>query len=164
MVPRENEQEGQLIGGIRVVGVDDLQKAVEWLRQDHPRQEGMQEELAEDISSVSDTDHGELDFRDIRGQEGAVRATLIAAAGMHNLLYIGSPGSGKSMLAQRLPGILPPLTREERLEITEIYSIAGSLSKERPVISQRPFRSPHHTISAQALAGGGRSPGRVVHG
>ncbi|MCI9390248.1 MAG: YifB family Mg chelatase-like AAA ATPase [Lachnospiraceae bacterium] len=158
MVPRENEQEGQLIGGIRVVGVDDLQKAVEWLRQDHPRQEGMQEELAEDISSVSDTDHGELDFRDIRGQEGAVRATLIAAAGMHNLLYIGSPGSGKSMLAQRLPGILPPLTREERLEITEIYSIAGSLSKERPVISQRPFRSPHHTISAQALAGGGRSP------
>ncbi len=156
IVPKDNEAEGQLIEGIRVVGVDDLQRVVDLLAKGCLAQEGGRQ------SRLSfehlETDLGGPDLSDIRGQEGAVRATLIAAAGMHDLLYIGSPGSGKSMLAQRIPGILPPLTREECLEITEIYSIAGLLTKEQPVISRRPFRSPHHTISPQALAGGGRTP------
>lgn len=169
IVPKENEQEGRLIEGIRVVGVGDLQEAVDHLvrlAQRAPDQEEGQcapGSVDRRISDLESADLGEMDpsgmdFSDIRGQEGAVRATLIAAAGMHNLLYIGSPGSGKSMLAQRIPGILPPMTREECLEITEIYSIAGLLPKEHPVVSRRPFRSPHHTISPQALAGGGRSP------
>ncbi len=171
IVPRENEREGRLIEGIRVVGVEDLQEAVDHLvrlaaQRDPDQEEGWcasgsaepETDTDLEMSDFDDPDFDELDFSDIRGQEGAVRATLIAAAGMHNLLYIGSPGSGKSMLAQRIPGILPPMTREERLEITEIYSVAGLLPKEHPVVSQRPFRSPHHTISPQALAGGGRSP------
>lgn len=156
IVPWENEQEGKLIEGIRVIGVRDLQEAVDRLAKGCPAEEGVRRDSL--ALAASETDPGGLDMSDIRGQEGAVRATLIAAAGMHNLLYIGSPGSGKSMLAQRIPGILPPLTREECLEITEIYSVAGLLSKEHPVVSRRPFRSPHHTISPQALAGGGRTP------
>ena len=155
MVPRENEKEGRLIENIRVVGVKDIAEAVEWLRQGRPMQDNKEPEHVEiELESPEET----VDFSDIRGQEGAVRATLIAAAGMHNLLYIGSPGSGKSMMARRIPGILPPLGREESLELTKIYSIAGLLSKDHPVIQKRPFRSPHHTISPQALAGGGRSP------
>ncbi len=155
MVPWENEREGHLIEGIQAVGVKDLQEAIDWLLK------GGNEVCSEDAQAWPDMPAkkgDQVDFRDIRGQEGAVRATLIAAAGMHNLLYIGSPGSGKSMLARRMPGILPPLTREESLELTEIYSIAGMLPKEPPIIRQRPFRSPHHTISAQALAGGGHNP------
>ncbi|MCI8814618.1 MAG: YifB family Mg chelatase-like AAA ATPase [Lachnospiraceae bacterium] len=156
MIPWENEKEGKLIEGIQVVGVKDLQEAIHWFLK------GRTENQATLQGGWPDMDFqagiGKLDFQDIRGQEGAVRATLIAAAGKHNLLYIGSPGSGKSMLARRIPGILPAMTREESLEITEIYSIAGMLPKEQPVIFQRPFRSPHHTISPQALAGGGHSP------
>lgn len=155
MVPWENEREGQLIEGIQAVGMKDLQEAIDWLKKGGKEVRGK----AGQAWPLMTAEKGEkADFRDIRGQEGAVRATLIAAAGMHNLLYIGSPGSGKSMLARRIPGILPPLTREESLELTEIYSIAGMLPKEPPIIGQRPFRSPHHTISAQALAGGGRNP------
>lgn len=157
LVPWENEREGQLIEGIRSVGVQGLREAVTWLREGCPGNGGSVEAIQDD-SGGQDMAGGEPDFRDIRGQEGAVRATLVAAAGMHNLLYIGSPGSGKSMMAKRIPGILPPLAREESLELTEIYSIAGLLQKEHPVILRRPFRSPHHTISPQALAGGGHTP------
>lgn len=156
MIPWENEKEGKLIEGIQVVGVRDLQEAIGWFMKERTQNQETFQGGWPDTNFCAE--NGKLDFRDIRGQEGAVRATLIAAAGMHNLLYVGSPGSGKSMLAKRIPGILPALTREERLEITEIYSIAGLLPKEQPVICHRPFRSPHHTISPQALAGGGRSP------
>lgn len=99
-----------------------------------------------------------MDFSDIRGQESLKRAVEIAVSGFHNLLMIGPPGAGKTMVARRIPGIMPALTFDEGLELTKIYSIAGLLSRGDPLIRERPFRSPHHTCSAQALAGGGRNP------
>ena len=100
----------------------------------------------------------ETDFSDVRGQESVKRALEVAAAGGHNLIMIGPPGSGKSMLAKRLPSILPPLSLAESLETTQIHSIAGKLSRDISLISQRPFRAPHHTISQVALVGGGNNP------
>ena len=100
----------------------------------------------------------ELDFSDVKGQESVKRALEVAAAGGHNLIMIGPPGSGKSMLAKRLPSILPPLSLAESLETTQIHSVAGKLSRDTSLISQRPFRAPHHTISQVALVGGGNNP------
>ena len=103
-------------------------------------------------------DEYEFDFKDVKGQESVKRAMEIAAAGSHNILMIGSPGSGKTMLAKRLPSILPPLTIDEALETTKIHSVAGKMTSSRSIISVRPFRNPHHTISDVALVGGGTYP------
>ena len=154
VVPYENLKEGRLIRDVPVAGVKNLQELVECLKNPEPY---LTREIQEEIPSIINTDMG-MDFSDIEGQEGAKRAAEIAVSGFHNLLLIGPPGTGKTMLARRLPTIMPGLGFEEKLELTRIYSIAGLLSREHPLIDERPFRSPHHTSTPQAIAGGGRNP------
>ena len=151
IVPSGNTREALSVDGITVVGVKTIHEAVEYLRN------GTAPPLPEEKDS-GDEEGTAPDFRDIRGQSFARRAALIAAAGFHNLLLAGPPGSGKTMIARRVPSILPRLTGDEQLEIEQIYSIAGLLDPEHPVIRRRPYRHPHHTISPQALAGGGKIP------
>ena len=151
MIPAGNFNEGRLISDMRVIGVQNLDEMIRFLR----NPEAFSGIPGENPTYVPEDT---VDFSEIRGQEGTRRAVEIAVSGFHNLLLIGPPGAGKTMLAKRIPTIMPRLTFEESLEITRIYSIAGLLSRESPLICQRPFRSPHHTCSAQALAGGGRNP------
>ena len=150
-VPAENAAEAAFAEGLEVYGVKTVAELVRHLRGEQaiaPTEAPAMEAQAADM----------LDFADVKGQENVKRAFEIAAAGGHNILIVGPPGAGKSMLAKRLPGILPDMSREEILESTEIWSVAGLTSHERPVIASRPFRAPHHTVSAAGLAGGGAFP------
>ena len=108
--------------------------------------------------SISQRNVYQYDFADVKGQKNAKRALEVAASGGHNLIMIGSPGSGKTMLAKRLPSILPDLTFDESLEVTKIYSVLGLMPKDSPIITERPFRAPHHTVSSVSLVGGGSNP------
>ena len=154
VVPKENAKEGAVIKGIKVIGVSHLKEMISFMRE---KEKGESEYInIEEFFQKSKNIN--YDFSDIRGQKRAKRAMEIAAAGRHNILLMGAPGTGKSMLAKRLPGILAPLTLEESFAITKIHSIAGVLPENVPLLVTRPFMQPHHTISPFALAGGGKNP------
>lgn len=156
IVPKENESEGAVVEGIDVYGLSHLREAAEFLRQ---YQTPPCAPARVDFEKIFAGQQGEQpDFENIQGQETVRRAAEIAAAGFHHLLMIGPPGSGKTMIAKRIPSILPPMSMEESLEVSTIYSVAGLLKEKQSLVCRRPFLSPHHTISEHALAGGGRVP------
>ncbi|MBP7985389.1 MAG: ATP-binding protein, partial [Bacteroidaceae bacterium] len=155
IVPKQNICEAAVVNNIDVYGMDSIVDVINFLNgqeQFEPTVIDTRKEFYEHQS------HFEFDFADVKGQDSVKRALEVAAAGGHNLIMIGPPGSGKSMMAKRLPSILPPLSLSESLETTQIHSIAGKLGKNMSLISQRPFRAPHHTISQAALVGGGANP------
>lgn len=160
IVPQENVREAAVVNKLPVYGARNLMEVVDFLNGKpalQPTEVDTRKEFAEHQAAF---DH---DFSDVKGQENVKRALEVAAAGGHNIILIGSPGCGKSMMAKRLPSILPPLTLGESLETTQIHSLAGKLHKDTSLIAQRPFRSPHHTVSDVALIGGGTNfqPGEI---
>lgn len=155
ILPKQNAREGAVVNNLIVYGVENICEVIDFFngkRELEPTIVNTREEF------YARQNNFDLDFADVKGQENVKRALEVAAAGGHNVLLIGSPGSGKSMLAKRLPSILPPLSLGESLETTKIHSVAGKLGKEGGLISRRPFRSPHHTISNVAMTGGGTFP------
>lgn len=156
ILPRANAKEAAVVEGLKVLGADTLKEVVEFLSGNDDALSQTVIDTEAEFNRQQEADL--LDFADVKGQENVKRALEIAAAGGHNILLIGSPGSGKSMMAKRLPSILPPLTLDEALETTKIHSVAGNIKSEMALMTTRPFRSPHHTISDVALVGGGTFP------
>ena len=157
IVPLDNVKEASLVQGINIFGFNSLIEVVEYL--ENRREYETQVVLAND----EENDRFSLDFRDVQGQEALIEYIVIAASGGHNLLMIGQPGCGKSMIAKRIPTILPSMTDEEALEVTKIYSVAGILRTKNGLIVDRPFRAPHHNASTNSLIGGGNNatPGEI---
>ncbi len=154
IVPKESVNEASIVEGIEVYGLESLNEVVQFLNG-----EAIFSPVQSDIRTAFESINSyHVDFSDVRGQENVKRALEVAAAGGHNIIMIGSPGSGKSMLAKRIPTILPPMEFEEALQTTKIHSVAGILPKDKAIITERPFRSPHHTVSDAALIGGGSFP------
>ena len=155
ILPKQNIREAAVVNNINIYGMESLTDVINFFNGDTSYQPTVIDTRREFYEQQNQFD---LDFSDVRGQESVKRALEVAAAGGHNLIMIGPPGSGKSMMAKRLPSILPPLSLAESLETTQIHSVAGKLSRDTSLISQRPFRAPHHTISQVALVGGGQNP------
>ena len=155
IIPQQNAREAAVVNQLKVYGVSNIKEVIEFFnneRELEPTIVNTREEF------YQQQNHSDLDFADVKGQENVKRALEVAAAGGHNLIMIGAPGSGKSMMAKRLPSILPPLSLGESLETTKIHSVAGKLQRGSSLITQRPFRDPHHTISQVAMVGGGSFP------
>ena len=155
IVPKQNAREAAVVNKLQVYGVETLREVVGFFNGETALEPTVVNTREEFYREQTDFD---LDFSDVKGQENVKRALEVAAAGGHNLIMIGAPGSGKSMMAKRLPSILPPLSLAESLETTKIHSVAGKLGSRTALIARRPFRSPHHSISAVALIGGGQNP------
>ena len=155
ILPKQNAREAAVVNNLNVYGVENIKEVIEFFngeRELEPTIVNTREEFYQHQSNFP------FDFADVKGQENVKRALEVAAAGGHNVIMIGAPGSGKSMMAKRMPGILPPLSLGESLETTKIHSVAGKLSKNDSLIATRPIRSPHHTISQVAMVGGGTNP------
>ena len=165
IIPSANLSETREFSRIRILGVGSLTEFIEHAKMGHwgipdlpvLREKGEERFGKEEMERTEEEEYQE-DFADIFGQEAAKRAAMIAAAGFHNILFIGTKGAGKTMIANRLPSIFPPLDKEESMELSRIYSVAGLLGKQKSMIRTRPFRNPHHTATAKALAGGGAYP------
>ncbi|TYB73065.1 YifB family Mg chelatase-like AAA ATPase [Bizionia saleffrena] len=155
ILPTQNAKEAAIVNGLTVYGVDNINQVIQFFDKNEPLEQTIidtKEEFEKNLNFP------EFDFSDVKGQESIKRCMEIAAAGGHNIILIGPPGAGKTMLAKRLPSILPPMTLNEALETTKIHSVAGRIKANIGIMAQRPFRSPHHTISNVALVGGGSYP------
>ena len=155
ILPRQNAREAAVVDKLKIYGVENIKEVISFLNGELELQPTMVDARSDFLSGSS---HSDIDFSDVKGQENVKRALEIAAAGSHNIILIGPPGSGKTMLAKRIPSILPPFTLREALETTKIHSVAGKIGQDTSLMTQRPFRSPHHTISDVALVGGGKFP------
>lgn len=155
ILPKHNAKEAGIVSGLKIYGVENLKQVVDFFREGAELEETVVNTREEFFNNLN---HSPVDFSDVKGQENIKRSLEIAAAGGHNAILIGPPGAGKTMLAKRLPTILPPLTLHEALETTKIHSVAGKLAMDSALLYLRPFRSPHHTVSDVALVGGGNNP------